>query len=133
MNLLDLLLVQANRDELGQRAAFADDPERAVPGIDERDRGLDDLPQHDLELEVAADRDDRLEQRVHPVPRVDHSRKPDLQLRQQVVEAQLGQQRPALIRLHAASKGSAFTKLLDLTPAPVSVHRVQGAGQANQR
>ena len=114
VNLLDLLLVQAHRDELGQRAAFADDPERAVPGIDERDRGLDDLPQHDLELEVAADRDDRLEQRVHPVPRLDRSRKPDLQFRQQVIEAQLGQQRPALIRLHAASNGLRSTSYLIL-------------------
>jgi hypothetical protein len=30
----DLLLIQAHRDELGQPAAFADDSERAVPGID---------------------------------------------------------------------------------------------------
>ena len=51
----DLLLVQAHRDELGQPAALADDPERAVPGVDEGDRGLDDLAENDLQLKVAAD------------------------------------------------------------------------------
>ena len=61
-------------------------PEGAVPGIDERDRGLDYLPQHDLEVEVAADRDDRLEQRMHPIACLDRGRKPDLQLRQQLLE-----------------------------------------------
>ena len=131
MNPLDLFFVEAHRDELGQPAAFADDPERAVLGIDERDRGLDDLPQDGLEVEVAADRDDRFEQRMHPIARLDRGRKPDLQLGQQVIKAQLGQQWRALTRLHPASKGFAVNKLPELTPAPVSIQRAQGAGQGN--
>ncbi len=83
----DLLLAQAHRNELGQPAAFSDDPERAVPGTDERDRGLDDLPEHDLQLEVAADRDDRLQQRVDAIARLDHRCQPDLQLGQQLIKA----------------------------------------------
>ena len=71
MDSRNLLFVEAHRDELGQAAALADDPERAIPGIDERDRGLDDLPQDDLEIQVAADGDDRFEQRVHPVAGLD--------------------------------------------------------------
>ena len=87
MDRCDLLLVQANRDELGHLAAFSDDPERPVPGIDEGDCGLDDLPQDDLQFEVAADRHDGLQQRAHAIARLNRSCQPDLQLGQQVIKA----------------------------------------------
>ncbi len=96
----DLLLAQAHRYELGEPAAFSDDPQRAVPGVDERDRGLDDLPEHDLQLDIAAHRDDRLQQRMHAIARLDDRRQPDLKLGQQIIEAQLRQQRPALGWFH---------------------------------
>ena len=62
-------------------------PERAVAGPDQGDRGLDDLPEHHLEVEVGADGDDRLEQRVDAVPGGQHRLQPGLQLGQQLVEA----------------------------------------------
>jgi hypothetical protein len=85
----DLGLGQADRDELGQPAVVADDAERPVAGVHQPGRGLDDLAQHHLEVELAADRDNRLEQRVHPVPGGQHRLQPGLQLGEQVVEAQL--------------------------------------------
>jgi hypothetical protein len=100
----DLFLVQAHRDELGQPPALSDDPERAVTGIDERDRGLDDLPEDHFQLEVGADGDDRIQQRMDAVARLDHGREPGLHLGQQVIQAQLGQQRLVVSGFHAPSR-----------------------------
>ena len=91
---------QADRDELDQAAAFADDPERAVTGPDQRDRGLDDLLEHHLQVEVGADRDDRFQQRVDPVPGRQHGLQPGLELGEQIVQAQLRQRQMRIRRLH---------------------------------
>ena len=105
MDRRDLVVRQADRDEFDQPAAFADDPERAVTGPDQRDRGLDDLLEHHLQVEVGADRDDRLEQRVHPVPGGQHGLQPGLQLGEQVIEAQLRQGQVRIGRLHQLLPG----------------------------
>jgi hypothetical protein len=93
---LDLVLIEANRDELGQPAALSDDPERTVLGVDQSDRRLNNLPEDDLQLEIGAHRDDRLEQRVHAVPGLDCGCQPDLELAQQVVKPEVGQNRPRM-------------------------------------
>ena len=87
----DLRLGQANRDELGQPAVVADHAERAVARLDQRHRGLDDLAEHDLQVQVATDRDDGLQQDVDPVAGGQHRLEPGLQLGEQVVKAELGQ------------------------------------------
>jgi hypothetical protein len=66
-------------------------------------RGLDDTPEHGLELQVAADRDNGLQQAMHPVPRVHDGLQTSLQLGKQVIEPQLRQYRVRLCRLHQAS------------------------------
>jgi hypothetical protein len=56
-------LVDAPVDEGGQPLAIlGDDPQRAVPRVHEGARGLDDPPQHGLEIEVTRDGQDRVEQ-----------------------------------------------------------------------
>ena len=65
---LDLVLAQADRDELGQPPVVADDAQRPVGRVDEPDRGLHDAPQGGLQVQARADGDDRLEQPAHPVP-----------------------------------------------------------------
>ena len=67
------------------RPVLVDDAERAVPGVDQRQRGLDDAAEHRLELQVAAHRDHRLEEGVHPVTGGQHALHPALQLGKQVV------------------------------------------------
>jgi hypothetical protein len=67
VNRRDLARVQADGHELGQPARVADHAQRPVLGVHQRHRGLDDLPEHHVELEVAADGHDRVQQRVHPV------------------------------------------------------------------
>ena len=96
----NLRLIQANRDELGQPAALADDAQRAVPGGYQLDGGLDDLPQHHFELEVAADHDHGFEERMGPVPGVENRLQPRLQLHQKVVEPQVRQQRTGILAVH---------------------------------
>jgi len=100
MNPGDRGFVQADRNELGQPAALADDAERAVPGGYQVDRRLDDLPEHDLELQMTADGDHGFEQGVRPVPGVEDRLQPALQLRQQLVEPQVRQQRALVLALH---------------------------------
>ena len=102
----DLLVGQADRHELGQPAAVADHPERAVAGPDQGDGGLHDLLEHHLQVEVGAHRDDRFEQRVDPVPGGQHGLQPGLQLGQQVVEPQLRQHRMLIRRLHGLPQAS---------------------------
>ena len=96
-------LIHPDRDEVRQPAVFADHAERAVAGVHQRDRGLHDPPEHGLELQVAADRDNGLQQAVHPVPRVHDGLQTSLQLGQQVIETQLRQYQVRLCRLHRAS------------------------------
>src|SRR5690348_6897405 len=96
----DLRLVQADRDELGQPAALADDAERAVAGGHQFDGGLDDLPQYHLEFELAADRDHGFEEGMRAVPGVEDRLQPRLQLHQKVVEPQVRQQRTRVLPIH---------------------------------
>ena len=105
MDRRDLVVGQADGDESVQAAVFADDPERAVTGPDQRDRGLDDLPEHRFQVEVGADRDDGFQQRVNPVPGVQDGLQPGLKLGQQIVEAQLRQGRVRILRLHQVLPG----------------------------
>ena len=57
------LVVDADGDELREaRARLVEDAERAVAGVDQVDRGLDDALQHRGQVEVAADREHRVEQ-----------------------------------------------------------------------
>ncbi len=55
--------------------------------------GLDDAAQHRLQVQVAADGEDGLEEGVHAVARRDDVVEPGLQLGQQVVEADPRQHR----------------------------------------
>jgi hypothetical protein len=82
-----ILLAALYRDELREPAAFPDDPERAVTGVDQSHRSFDDLAEHDFQLEVAAHRHDRFEQCVHSVACLDRGSQPDLELGQQVIKA----------------------------------------------
>jgi len=100
MNAGDLGLVQADRDELNKAAGLADHPERPVTRVHQPDRGLDDAPEHDLQVQVAADGDNRLEQRVRPVPGGQHGLQPDLQLGEQIVEPQVRQERVRFWQIH---------------------------------
>ena len=100
MNLADLRLVQPDRDELSEPSPFADDAQRAVPGIDQGYGSLDDLPEHDLEFQVAADRHDRFEQCMSAVPGGQHRLQPDLQLGEQFVEPHVRYSQAALWCLH---------------------------------
>jgi hypothetical protein len=96
----DLLLGEPDRDELREPAALPDHAHRAVLRVHERHRRLDDAPQYHLDVEVRADGDDGVEQSVHPVPGGHDRLQPDLQLRQQLVQAQTGQDRPGGAGFH---------------------------------
>jgi hypothetical protein len=78
--------------------------QRAVLGVDESDSGLDDLPEHDVKLEIAADGDYGLQQGPDPVPRLDDRTQPRLQLGEQFVELHPGQQRMRLCGLSPADE-----------------------------
>ncbi len=94
----DLVLGQADRDELGQPLALADDAERAVGRVHQPDRGLDDPPQRGFQVQARTDGHDRLEQAAHPVPGRQHGLQPGLQLGQELVELQVRQQVWAILR-----------------------------------
>lgn len=85
----DGLLVHADRDELLESALLAEHTQRPVLGVDQVGRRLHDLPQHDTQVEVAANGQDRLQQRMHPVP--GGANPPDLRLQifQQFVKVHL--------------------------------------------
>jgi hypothetical protein len=91
MDLGDLRLVQADRDELDQPVIIADHAECAVAGLDQWDRSLHDLAEHDLQVELATDGDDGFQQGMNPVTGGHHRPEPGLQLGEQVVEPELGQ------------------------------------------
>jgi hypothetical protein len=77
------VLGQAYRDELGQPLAvvsFADHAERAVGGVDQAHRGLDDPPEGGLQIQAGPDGHDRFEQAAHPVPGRQHRLQAALQL-----------------------------------------------------
>ena len=86
---------------LASPLVLADDAERPVAGVDEVDRRLHDAAERRLKLKAGPDRDDGLEQAVHPVPGAEHGLKPRLQLSEQVVQSELGQQATASGVLHA--------------------------------
>ena len=98
-------LGQADRDELGQPSSLADDPQRAVTGPDQRDRGLDDLREHRLEVEVGTDGDDRVQEGVDPVPGGHHGLQPGLELAEQIIETQLRKRRMGTCGLHQPLPG----------------------------
>ena len=133
MDRRDLVLVQADRDERGQPAPFADDPQPAIAGIDQGHRRLDNPVQHRIQLKVGADRDDRLQQRTHPVPGRDHRRQPGLQFGQQVIQLQLRQQElPAGGFWDTDGSSPPLNTLRCYAPAGTSplIRRVQGPGPA---
>ena len=81
VDLGDLTLGQADRDEFHEALVIADHAERPVASIDEVHRGLHDAAEHRFKFQAGADRDDGLEKPVHPVPGTKHSLKACLQLR----------------------------------------------------
>ncbi len=85
INPADSSFVQPDRDEVGQPAILVDHAERTVPGVDQRHRRLDDPAEYRLESQVAAYRDNGLEESVHPVARVQHGLHPALQLGEQII------------------------------------------------
>ena len=89
----DLRLVQPDGDEFGQPAVVPDHAECPIAGLDQRHRGRDDLAEHDLKVQVAADGDDGLQQGMDPVAGRQNRLEPGLQLGQQFVEPELGQDR----------------------------------------
>jgi hypothetical protein len=76
-------LVQPDVDEPRDAAGRAEHAERPVPGVDEVDRGLHDASQGGLQLETRGDRENRVEQALHPPPRRDDLGEPLLHLPQQ--------------------------------------------------
>jgi hypothetical protein len=94
----DLVLGQADRDELGQPLAVADHAQGAVGGVDQPDRGLDDPPQGGFQVQAGADGHHCLEQAAHAVPGGQHGLQPALQFRQELVELQVRQQLRAVVR-----------------------------------
>jgi hypothetical protein len=96
----DNRLIQPDRDEVRQPAVLADNTKRAIAGVHEGNRGLHDPPQHILQLQIAADRDNRLQQAVHTIPRSQHRLHPALQLRKQIIEPQVWQHWVRLRGLH---------------------------------
>src|SRR5580698_1315835 len=120
MDLPDLVLGQADRDELGQPAALADNPHRAVAGVYQGDGCLDDPAQHHPDVEVGTHRDHGLEQGIDPVARRHHSLQPDLQLIQQLIEPEVRQHRPRLPVTHRLLQPSVNTTSLRRWPRPLS-------------
>ena len=92
----DLRFVQADGNEFGQPAVVANHAERAVARLGQRHRGLDDLAEHDLQVQVAADGDDGLQQDMDPVAGGQHRLEPGLQLGEQLIEPELGKDRAGL-------------------------------------
>jgi flagellar hook-basal body complex protein FliE len=92
----DARLIQADRDEVSQPAAVPDNAERTEPGIDQSDRSLHDAAEHRLQFQIAANCDNRLKEAVYSVARNEHRLQTALQLRQQVIERQLRQDRMPL-------------------------------------
>jgi hypothetical protein len=74
-------IVDANGDELDEPSArLIEDAERAIPRIDQIGRNLDDPAKYLLEVELGADRDDRVQETtklpwsretLHPSERTD--------------------------------------------------------------
>jgi len=118
MNLADLRFIQPDRDELSEPAPFADDAQRAVPGVDQGHGRLNDLPERDLKFQVAADRHDGLEQRMRAVPGGQHRLQPDLQLGEQFVEPHVRHYRVALWCLHRRLPASRCGNVLIVRELP---------------
>ena len=89
MDLPDLILGQADRDELGQLLVVTDDAQRPVGRVHQPDCGLHDPPQRGLQVKAGADGDDGLEQAAHLVPGPEHRLQPALQFRKQLVKPKL--------------------------------------------
>ncbi|GAB3892924.1 hypothetical protein GCM10027612_41500 [Microbispora bryophytorum subsp. camponoti] len=98
----DLLLAQPYRYELEEGVLLPDHAHRAVCRVHQRRGGGHDAPQNHLQVEVAADRHDRLQQRVHPIPGGQHRLQTRLQLRQQIIQPHAGNQRRGLLLRHGA-------------------------------
>jgi hypothetical protein len=85
MYLRDLVFFETDRNELDQPASIPDNTERAVLRVNQTDCGGHDTMQHLLKFKLAADRDDRLEQRMNAVAGVERRLKASLELTQQVI------------------------------------------------
>ena len=92
MDPADLVLAQADRDELGQPPVVADDAKRPVGRVHQFDRGLDDPPERGLQVQPGADGDDGRQQAAHPVPGRQHRLQPALQFGEEFVELQIREQ-----------------------------------------
>ncbi len=93
MNFRDLLVIDANGNELDEAAVITDNTQRAVSGVHQLDSRGHDPMQHLLEFKLATDRDDRLKQRAHAVSRVERRLKAHLEFTQQIIQAQIRKQR----------------------------------------
>ncbi|OEV17632.1 hypothetical protein AN221_26675 [Streptomyces nanshensis] len=82
------VVVDADREELGELLVVPDHAQRPVLGVDEDDRRLDDPPQHLGQRQFPADRHDGLQQAVEPVAGAPGLVDAALQFVQQLVEPQ---------------------------------------------
>ena len=116
----DLVLAQADRDELGQPPVVADDAKRPVGRVHQLDRGLDDPPERGLQVQPRADGDDGREQAAHPVPGRQHGLQPALQLGEELVELQIREQLRAApgTRFHQQILPMTITVRLSVGPPP---------------
>ena len=103
------LLVDPGVDELVQRPVRPDHPERAVLGVDQRDRRRHDPAQRGRQLQATGDTDHRVEQAVQLVPAGRDLGQPVGHLVQQLVQPQRGQ--PAAQPLGRGGGGLACPRL----------------------
>src|SRR6266516_4370239 len=99
----DLVLVQANRDELDKPLVLADHTERAVLRVHQADLGIHELLKHDLQVEVTAHRNDSPQQAAHAIASRKHRLQPCLHLGQQVIKPQVRQHGMGVRRIHRRS------------------------------
>ena len=92
------LLVDAHGDEGGQPVTLADDPERAVAGVDEFDAGLDDAPQGAVQVQPGGHAEEGVEQLLHPALAAGDGGQPLLHLFEQLGQPHAGQRRGAVPR-----------------------------------
>lgn len=99
----DLLLGDPDRVEGGETPAVrTDHAERRVLRVDQHPGGFDDAVQRLLQIQLASDREHRLQQAVHPVLGSTGRVQPRLKLLQQLVQPQLWQPYTGLVRLLGA-------------------------------
>ncbi len=85
-------------DELDESTVRSDHAERTVTGTGQRARRSHDPVQRAAQVEIAADADDRLQQRRQPLPAGHDLADPVQQLLQQLIEADPRQRRDVELR-----------------------------------